>query len=85
MDDLTQPPPSEGCEPNLEPRPAPTLAVSGERLLTEKEAARLLGCSHRTLQGMRQRGVGPVYLRLPPRMIRYSKEALDGWVAEGRK
>jgi len=62
------------------------------KLLTEKEAAALVGLSHRTLQGMRARGsdgVGPRFVRLTAGgkfgAIRYTLADLESWVAERRR
>ena len=45
-------------------------------LITTKDAASLLGVSVCTLEKWRKRGIGPSYLRLGPRSIRYSAEAI---------
>ncbi len=49
-------------------------------LLTEKEAAKVLGFSVRTLQGWRCRGGGPQFVRISHSCIRYRREDLDGWI-----
>ena len=50
-----------------------------DRYLHEREAARLLGVTHRTLQKWRQRDSGPPYVRLTARCIRYSESAVIAW------
>lgn len=60
---------------------APSLR-STPRLLTPREAADQLGVSFRTLEGWRQRGAGPVFVRLSTKRIRYRQADLDRYVAE---
>jgi excisionase family DNA binding protein len=63
--------------------PAPGLLdpATAERLLTTKEAAALLGLSHRTLEGLRRRGGGPLFVALSRNAIRYRRSDLDAWIA----
>ncbi len=51
-------------------------------LLTEKETARMLGFSRRTLQGWRGRGTGPHYVEISPRCIRYRRSDIEKWIQE---
>lgn len=51
-------------------------------LLTEKQAARFLGFSARTLQSWRSRGGGPRYVSVSPRCVRYRPEDLRRWIEE---
>lgn len=55
---------------------------TGSMLLSEKEAAKLLGFSPRTLQAWRVTGDGPHFIRISPRCIRYRPEDLEAWVNE---
>ena len=48
-------------------------------LLTEKQAARLLSMSHRTLQAWRRTGGGPTYMKLG-RAVRYRQRDLVTWI-----
>ena len=48
-------------------------------LLTEKQAARLLSISNRTLQAWRGRRAGPPFVRAG-RAIRYQRAALVDWM-----
>ncbi len=48
--------------------------------LTTKEAARVLGLSHRTLEQHRLRGSGPPYVRLGRRQLRYLKSDLTAYL-----
>jgi predicted DNA-binding transcriptional regulator AlpA len=51
-------------------------------LLTESQAARLLGISVRTLQAWRVRGggSGPRYVRISSRCVRYRVPDLEEWI-----
>lgn len=50
-----------------------------EKLLTQKEVARLLGVSERTLERHRVFGTGPGFVRLG-RLVRYRVSDLEAWV-----
>lgn len=61
-------------EPSIGASPSP------EPLLCEKEAARYLSFSHRTLQKWRGRGDGPIFLKTSDRgSIRYRLSDLEEW------
>ncbi len=60
--------------------PTPPQGTAAIQLLTETEAAKVLGFSVRTLQGWRCRGGGPRFVRISRGCIRYRREDLDGWV-----
>jgi excisionase family DNA binding protein len=49
-------------------------------LLTQREAARLLRVSVRTLERHRAAGTGPAYV-LIGRLVRYRQEDLNNWLA----
>ena len=51
-------------------------------LLDERDAARALGLTPRTLQAWRNRGGGPAYVRISSRCIRYRLIDLEAWAAE---
>jgi len=51
-------------------------------LLTEKQAARVLGFSPRTLQAWRVRGGGPAFVHVSARCVRYRREDLETWISE---
>lgn len=53
-------------------------------LLRPDDAARRLGLSVRALDKWRTRGIGPRYVRLSARAIRYPLDALEEWVAARR-
>ena len=59
---------------------AAVLPPSGDRLMTEKEAAEYLAVSVRTLQDKRLRGGGPLFVKLF-RSVRYRLSDLDGFIA----
>ena len=48
-------------------------------LINEKAAADFLGLKERAVQGMRQRGDGPRYIRLSSRCVRYTRALLKAW------
>lgn len=48
-------------------------------LIDEKSAARFLGLSVRTLQGLRQRGGSPAFIRVSGKAVRYRRLELSGW------
>lgn len=50
------------------------------RLLRQEEVSDLLGETPRALQDWRCRGVGPPWVRLPSRAIRYPEVRLLEWV-----
>lgn len=50
-------------------------------LLTEAEAAKLLGFTPRFLQVRRYRGGGPKFVRISARAVRYRPEDLRAWAA----
>ncbi len=52
---------------------------SQPRLLCEKDAAKLLSASPRTLQAWRVKGVGPTFVRIG-RTIRYRTVDLSAWI-----
>jgi predicted DNA-binding transcriptional regulator AlpA len=52
------------------------------QLLTEKEAAKLLGMTPRFLQARRVRGNGPPFIRISSRAIRYRVSDLESWVRD---
>ena len=51
-------------------------------LLTEKETAKILGFSIRTLQKWRSNGGGPRFVRVSARAIRYRREDLEQWIED---
>lgn len=53
--------------------------ASADPYLDEKEAARLLGTSTRTLQRHRQHNTGPAYFRPSPRRVVYRLSGLIQW------
>jgi excisionase family DNA binding protein len=54
--------------------------VTGQRLLSTREAAAALGMSHRTLEGLRHRGGGPLFKALGRNLVRYKLDDLMAWV-----
>lgn len=56
--------------------PAPTI------LLDERSAASSLGLTPRTLQSWRWSGIGPSFVRVSARCIRYRISDLEQWAAD---
>jgi hypothetical protein len=59
-------------------------ATPEQCFMSEREAARFLGLSVRTLQGMRYRGGGPRYHKFG-RSVRYTREDLITWARSTRR
>lgn len=53
-----------------------------DKALTDKEAARITGLSYRTLQKLRTKGGGPLFVRYSNRAIRYRRADLERWMEE---
>jgi predicted DNA-binding transcriptional regulator AlpA len=51
-----------------------------KRLLTPEEAGRLLGVGIQTLSNWRTRKVGPIYVKVGQRLIRYREDDLQAFV-----
>jgi hypothetical protein len=56
--------------------------VVGESLLTPIEASRFLHIHPMTLNAWRCKGLGPPYIKLNTRNIRYSKRVLERYLSE---
>lgn len=71
------------------PQDAPVNASPEEQLqfwhalIDEKSASKFLGLSVRTLQGLRQRGGSPAFIRVSGKAVRYRRVDLSVW-ADGR-
>ena len=57
----------------------------GDDLLDEREAAEILGVSVRALQTWRYKNIGPDFLHLGPRLIRYRVGDLAGWLENQKR
>ncbi len=51
------------------------------KLLSERQAADVLGLTPRTLQSWRGLGIGPAFVRISSRCIRYRSSDIDVWLA----
>ena len=51
------------------------------RYIDEFAAGEYLGLTARTLQQWRRDGVGPAYVRVSSRCVRYDVQVLDAWMA----
>ena len=49
-------------------------------LLTERQAAQLLGFTPRALQAWRRTGAGPRYIFISARAVRYRRSDLSTWI-----
>lgn len=49
-------------------------------LIVEGDAGAFLGLTNRTMQGLRQKGGGPKFIRLSSRTVRYRRVDLKAWV-----
>jgi predicted DNA-binding transcriptional regulator AlpA len=49
--------------------------------MTNEECARHRNCAESTLNKERVRGDGPPYVKIRGRMVRYSRQAVDQWLA----
>ena len=69
----------------LHPAPLPPLPSPEKELLSDAEAAKMIGVSASWMRKMRMRGgCGPRVIRMG-RMIRYSREDLDQWIKMHRE
>ena len=50
------------------------------KLLNEQEAAKLLGVTIAALQKWRQKKRGPTYIKISPRCVRYSPQAIEDFI-----
>src|SRR5215831_21018675 len=74
--------------PNIRPRSSAASTQDGNhetiKLLTQQQVAARLGVSARTIEGWRARGVGPPFLRLSARAVRYRAVDLEQWLDQRR-
>ncbi|MEJ0068333.1 MAG: helix-turn-helix domain-containing protein [Pseudomonadota bacterium] len=57
---------------------------SGDDLLSEREAAAMLGWSPKTLQRRRWQGEPPPFVKIG-RTVRYRRRTLEGFIAAGER
>jgi len=62
-----------------------TLSTNSQKLVTEKQAAKMLSVSPRTLRNWRTRGGGPRFVKISERCIRYRIADLNEWTKERTK
>lgn len=60
------------------------VSTSTGKLLTTAEAADILGVSEATLHSWRYRRIGPPYLKLAHKTVRYSRPELESWLRRQR-
>jgi hypothetical protein len=75
--------PARGCARSKTTRPGSTipLPVASRGLLTEGAVATRLSLSPATLRNWRVKGLGPAFVRLSRRAVRYEVEVVDEWIA----
>lgn len=56
------------------------VSLQSEPLLTTKEVALFAGVSEYTMSRYRMDGIGPNYIKLGPKMIRYRRSDVEEWV-----
>ena len=56
----------------------------GDRLLTERETAALIGVSIKTLQARRYLGQEPAFIRLSGKAVRYRWSDIEAWINASR-
>jgi predicted DNA-binding transcriptional regulator AlpA len=64
------------------PAATPPKGASHPVLLTEAQAAEILGLSPTTLNNWRWQRIGPPYLLLSARCVRYDKAKLEEWIEQ---
>ena len=58
------------------------LAVNpGHRLLSPRQASTYLGCSEKTLSDWREMEIGPAWIRVGNKLVRYDETDLITWLA----
>ncbi len=56
-----------------------------DALLVTSEAAFLLGLSHRTLEALRLRGGGPLFVKVTAKAVRYRRCDIDAFIEARRR
>jgi predicted DNA-binding transcriptional regulator AlpA len=51
-------------------------------LISETTVAAETGVSRNTLRTWRAAGIGPEWIRIGPRLVRYRRSAVDQWIAQ---
>ena len=59
--------------------PSQDLPTFWAALITERDAAKFLGLTDRTMQAWRRKGGGPRYVKISSRCVRYRRADLRGW------
>lgn len=55
------------------------------KLLLTRDIADLLHVSDRCVEGWRQRGTGPAYIKLAGGRVRYRREDVEAWIKTNRR
>ena len=64
-----------------EPMTLAGLSLRPGDLLSEKEAAEVLGCGFRTLRNWRAKRGGPRFVKVGQRLVRYRRADLEAFIA----
>ena len=56
-----------------------------ERLLDTVETSQLIGVHPATLATWRMQGIGPLYVKVGPRKVRYRSEDINKWLVENTR
>jgi hypothetical protein len=56
------------------------MELPSTQLLTETQAAAILGCSPNTLRTWRCQGIGPNFVKVCDRMVRYKPDDIEAFV-----
>ncbi|RFA12647.1 hypothetical protein B7R21_09890 [Subtercola boreus] len=56
-----------------------------EPLLTAAQVSEITGLTEGTLANMRSKGTGPAFVRLTPRVIRYTEEDVQEFIRNSRR
>ncbi|HEV2418661.1 MAG TPA: helix-turn-helix domain-containing protein [Terriglobia bacterium] len=51
-----------------------------QKLLNDREAGRALGVTADGMRGWRAKGIGPPWIRIGKRLVRYDPAALRAWI-----
>ncbi|MBX9692651.1 MAG: helix-turn-helix domain-containing protein [Cyanobacteria bacterium] len=61
---------------------ASSLSVAGEPLWSTKKLANYLDCAEVTVRSWRRTGLGPKYVRVTNRQVRYRLSDIQEWLAK---
>ena len=71
-----------GVDKSVLPGVALLETLAGYEGLSTVQAARLIGCSPKTLENWRWRGIGPAYRKLGAKKVTYSATTIRAYLAD---